>query len=188
MVDKFDAFETGFERPSLDNPLLFSRYADDIAMRLGHQYPAQLGYRVNVEKKEKDPRRREWLVDLQRGWFSGARVEIKPLAQKPHRVRVRVSWQSRLMSVMEKSFTYISMVPLFLLFVALTLATRLGFALILTIVVAIAWAIVGYIVMFAVARICAAIFGNEFTSETRTALATKIEQFPLPQAVSASTA
>jgi hypothetical protein len=187
MADKFGAFETGFERPSLDNPLLFSRYADEIAMRLGHQYPMHLGYRVKVEKKEKDPRKREWLVDLQRGWFSGARVEIKPLAEKPHRVRVRVSWQSRLMSVMEKGFTCISMVPLFFLFIGLTLATRLGFALILTIVVAIAWAIVGYIVMFAVARVCAAIFGNEFSSETRSALANKIEQFPLPQGAPAST-
>jgi uncharacterized membrane protein YuzA (DUF378 family) len=59
--------------------------------------------------------------------------------------------------------------------------------LILTIVVAIAWAIVGYIVMFAVARVCAAIFGNEFSSETRSALANKIEQFPLPQGAPAST-
>jgi hypothetical protein len=188
VADLFASFETGYERPSLDNPLLFSRYADEIAMRLGHEYPAHTGYRIRVEKREKDPRKREWRVDLQRGWFSGARVKIKPLSAKPHRARVKVEWHSRLLEVLERVFAYISIVPLILLFVIFTLATRLGFALILTVVVAVAWGIAGSIVMIIVARLLAAIFGNEFTSETRTALATKIEQFPLPQSVPASTA
>ncbi len=187
MADQFASFETGFERPSLDNPLLFSRYADEIAMRLGHEYPAHAGYRIRVEKREKDPRKREWRVDVQRGWSSGARVRIKPLAEKPHRAKVKVGWHSRLLEVMETGFAYISIVPLILLFVVLTLATRLGFALILTAVIAVVWGIAGSIVMSIVARLFAAIFGNEFTSERRTALATKIEQFPLPQTVPAST-
>ena len=185
MADLLASFETGFEQPSLDNPMLFSKYADEIAMRLGYQFPAHSGYRIRVEKKEDQPRKREWRVEVQRGWFSGAEVVIKPLAQTPHRARVRIHWGSRLLGVMAKGFGIISLVPLVILFIALTLKTRLGFALILTCVVGIAWGIAGSIVLLIVARLCALIFGDEFNSQTRIALADKIQQFPLPQATSA---
>ena len=186
MADLLASFETGFERPSLDNPSLFSRYADEIAMRLGHQFPAHAGYRVQVKKKEDDPRKREWQVDLQRGWFSGARVMINPLTHTPHRARVKVRWHSRFLGAMEKGFAMISLVPLIILFLAFALKTRLGFALILTAVIGIAWGIAGAIVMLIVARSLALVFGDEFNSQTRIALADKIQQFPLPQAPSSS--
>ena len=127
---------------------------------------------------------REWFVDLQRGWSSGVRVRISPLRQTPHRARVRVAWRSKLMDVMETGFVYISMVPMFLLFLAFAWKTRLGFALILTMVIGAAWAIVGSIAIMILARTFAAVAGNEFSSDTCTALASKIEQFPLPQSTS----
>ena len=185
MADLFDSFETGFAQPSLDNPILFGIYADEIAARLRQQYPAHSGYSIGVQKKEGDPKRREWYVDLQRGWSSGVRVRISPLRQTPHRARVRIAWRSKLMDVMEKGFTYISLIPMFLLFLAFAWKTRLGFALILTIVIGAGWAIVGSIAIMIVARIFAAMAGNEFTSDTCAALANKIEQFPLPQSTSA---
>lgn len=184
MADLLASFETGFERPSLDNPILFNRYADEVAVRLGHQYPAHAGYRIRVEKKEDEPRKREWRVEVQRGWFSGARVEITPLRQTPHRARVKVAWHPRLLGAMTKGFAYISVLPLFLFFIAFALKTRLGFALILTCVIGIAWGIAGSIVMLIFARLCALIFGDEFNSQTRIALADKIQQFPLPQLAS----
>jgi hypothetical protein len=88
MTDLLASFETGFERPSLDNPILFSRYADETAL-------------------------------------------------------------------------------------------------LLTAAIGIIWGIAGSIVMLVVARILAAIFGNEFDDNTRIALADKIQQFPLPQAKAA---
>jgi fatty acid desaturase len=181
VADLLASFETGFERPSLDNPMLFSRYADEIAMRLGHEFPAHAGYRIQVKKKEEDPRKREWQVEVQRGWFSGARVMIKPIMRTPHRARVKVAWHSRLLGAMEKGFAVISVVPLIILFLAAALKTRLGFALIVTAVIGIAWGIAGAVVMLIVARLFAMIFGDEFNSQTRVALADKIQQYPLPQ-------
>jgi hypothetical protein len=185
MADKRASFETGFERPSPENPILFSRYADEIAMRLGHLYPERTGYRIKVEKKEKDPKKREWQVELIKGWFSGAQVEIKPTENTPHRARVRVLWHSRLLGVMAKGFSIISLPPIIIIFVALAFTTRLGFALVLTAVIWGVWGIAGAIVMLLVARVFAAIFGNEFDNNTRIALADKIQQSPLPQAKAA---
>jgi hypothetical protein len=182
MADPQASFETGFERPSLDNPILFSRYADEIAMRLGHLYSERTGYRIKVEKKEDDPKKREWNVELFHGWFTGATVEIKPMEKTPHRVKVKVRWHSRLLAAMTKAFAILTVPPLIILFIALAFMTRLGFALVLTAVIGILWGIVGSIVMLLVARIFAAIFGNEFNDSTRIALADKIQQFPLPQA------
>ena len=181
MADLQASFETGFERPSLENPILFSRYADEIAMRLGHLYPERTGYRIKVKKKEDDPKKREWEVELLKGWFTGVQVEIKPIENTPHRVRVKVGWHSRLLGAMLKGFAILTLPPLIVVFIALAFSTRLGFALLLTAAIGIIWAIAGSIVMLVVARIFAAIFGNEFDSSTRIALADKIQQFPLPQ-------
>jgi len=175
------SFETGFERPSLDNPLLFSKYADEIATRLRHQFPAHSGYRIRVEKKEDEPRKRKWEIELYRGWFTGVSVVIRPLTQTPHRACVKVRWSSRLLEGMAKGFVIISLVPLILLFLAAAVKTRLGFALILTCAIGIVWGIAGSIVMTLVARLFAKIFGDEFNSQARIALADKIQQFPLPQ-------
>jgi hypothetical protein len=180
MADLMASFETGFEQPSLDNPILFSRYADEIAMRLGHLYPERTGYRIKVKKKEHDPKKREWNVELFHGWFTGATVEIKPIEKTPHRARVKVRWHSRLLAVMMKGFAILTLPPLIIIFIALAFTTRLGFALVLTAVIGILWGIAGSIVMLLVARIFAAIFGNEFDDSTRIALADKIEQYPLP--------
>ena len=180
MADLLASFETGFERPSLDNPLHFSRYADEIAMRMGHLFPEQKGYRIKVEKKEDEPRKRMWQVELLRGWFTGAIVEIKPIEKTPHRVRVRVRWHSRLLGAMTTGFAILSVPPLIIIFIAALLKTRIGFALLVTAAVGIIWGIAGSVVMLLVARTFAAIFGNEFGSSTRIALADKIQQFPLP--------
>jgi hypothetical protein len=181
MATSSAAFETGFERPSLDNPLLFSRYADEIAVRLGHSYPQQAGYRIKVKKEEEDPRKRKWQVDLLKGWFTGAQVEIKPLDGTPHRVWVKVKWNSRLLEALHMGAAILIVLALIPTFLAFALATRLGFALILTVLVAIVLSIpLGLLTQLA-ARIFAAIFGNEFDAATRIALAGKIEQFPLPQ-------
>jgi hypothetical protein len=185
MADLMASFETGFERPSLDNPILFSRYADEIATRLGHLYPERTGYRIKVEKKEDDPRKREWNVEVFHVWFTGATVEIKPIEKTPHRVKVKVRWHSRLLAAMTKGFVILTLPPLIIIFIAFAFKTRLGFALILTAVIGILWGIAGSIVMLLVARIFAAIFGNEFNDSTRIALADKIQQFPLPQAKAA---
>lgn len=162
MADLLASFETGFERPSLDNPILFSCYADEIAMRLGYLYPERTGYRIKVEKKEDDPKKREWTVELLKGWFTGAQVSIKPIEKTPHRARVRVTWHSRLLGAMMKGFAIITLPPLIIVFIALVFTTRLGFALLLTAAIGIIWGIAGSIVMLVVARILAAIFGNEF--------------------------
>src|SRR5712692_8260908 len=102
MANSSAAFETGFERPSLDNPLLFSRYADEIAVRLGHLYSQQAGYCIKVKKEEEDPRKRKWRVDLLKGWFTGAQVENKPVDGTPHHVWVKVKWNSRLLEALHK--------------------------------------------------------------------------------------
>jgi hypothetical protein len=181
MADLLASFETGFERPSLDNPQLFSRYADEIAMRMGHLFPQHQGYCIRVEKKEDEPRKRVWQVELRRGWFTGATVEIKPMEKTPHRARVRVRWHSRLLGAMTTGFAILSVPPLIIIFIAALLKTRVGFALLLTAAVGIIWGIAGSIVMLLVARMLAAIFGNEFDSTRRMALADNIQQFPLPQ-------
>lgn len=181
MVSGSNAFETGFERPSLDNPLLFSRYADEVALRLGHLYPEHAGYRIKVKKEEKDARKRKWEIELRKGWFTGANVVIKPLEPTPHRVWVKVEWHSRLLGALHMAFAAL-MIPILLVsFLVFAFTTRLGFALLLTFVVMIAFAIPAGLTSQLVARIFASIFGNEFDSATRIALAGKIAQFPLPQ-------
>ena len=181
MADQQASFETGFERPSLDNPILFSRYADEIATRLGHLYPERTGYRIKVDKEEKDPRKRKWTINLLKGWFTGAQVTIKPIEETPHRAKVEVEWHSRLLGAMTTAFALLLVPILIVVFLALAFTTRLGFALILTVIVAIVLSIPVGLGVQLVARTAAAIFGNEFDSRTRIALAEKIEQFPLPQ-------
>jgi hypothetical protein len=182
MASRSNAFETGFERPSLDNPLLFSRYADEIALRLGHLYPEHAGYRIKVSKEEKDARKRKWEVELLKGWFTGAKVVIKPLEPTPHRVWVKVEWYSRLLNAMWIGFAALLIPILIVSFFAFAFMTRLGFALILTLIVMVVFAIPAGLISQLVARTLAAIFGNEFDSAARIALAGKIAQFPLPQA------
>lgn len=187
MPNSSGAFETGYERPSLDNPLLFSRYADEIAVRLGHLYAQQAGYRIKVKKEEEDPRKRKWQVELLKGWFTGAQVEIKPLEGTPHRVWVKVKWHSRLLEALHKGAAILIVLALIPTFLAFAFTTRLGFALILTLLAAIVLSIPLGLLTQLVARTIAAIFGNEFDAATRIALAGKIEQFPLPQAKSSNT-
>lgn len=187
MADPSNAFETGFERPSLDNPVLFSRYADDIALRLKNFYPEHAGYRIKVNKEEKDARKRKWEVELLKGWFTGARVVIKPLEATPHRVWVEVEWSSRLLKAIMTVFAALMIPVLIICFIAFASATRLGFALVLTIVALFVLAIPVVLISQLIARTFANIFGNEFDSAARVSLAGKIAQFPLPQAKPAST-
>jgi hypothetical protein len=176
------SFETGFDRPSLDNPLLFRRYADEVAAQLSHQFPEQSGYRIHVKKHEDQARKRHWEVYLWRGWLSGICVEIQPMEKTPHRVRVSVRWDSRLLGAMMKGFFYLSALPLIVLFIALALVVRLVGAFVLTCVVGLVWLFSGSLVMYAFARLLAVIFNNEFTTDTRVDLAQMIQRFPLPQA------
>jgi hypothetical protein len=181
MADLLASFETGYEQPTLGSVRLFSRYADDLAVRLQHQYPEHAGYQIKVEKREDNPRRIKWHVEVLKGWFTGARVEIKPIARTPHRVRVKVLWHSRLLGAMMKGFAILTLPALIIVFIGVAMLTRVRLSLLLTAGIAIAWALLGAIVMLVIARLCAAIFGNEFDSGTRMALAHKIQQFPLPQ-------
>jgi len=183
MASASNAFETGFERPSLDNPLLFSRYADEIALRLGHLYPQHAGYRIKVSKEEKDARKRKWEVELLKGWLTGAKIEIKPLEPTPHRVWVKVEWDSRFLHAMHIGFAAL-LVPILILtfLVSVFMIGRLGFALLLTLAVMLVLAIPAGLISQLVARTFAAIFGNEFDAAARIALAAKIAQFPLPRA------
>ena len=183
MANISTTFETGFEKPSLDNPLLFSRYADEIAERLGHLYPAHAGYRVKVKKEEKDPRKRQWQVQLMKGWFTGAEVTIKPLEKTPHRANVKVTWHSRLLGLLINAFAILLLPVLIVCFLVFAFTTRLGFALILTVVVAIAASIPGSLIIHAAARAVALILGNEFDAAKRGSLAETIQKFPLPQAM-----
>lgn len=187
MASPSNAFETGFERPSLDNPVLFSRYADDVALRLKNFYPEHAGYRIKVNKEEKDARKRKWEVELLKGWLTGAKVVIKPLEATPHRVWVKVEWSSRLLNALTMGFAALMIPVLIICFIAFAAATRLGFALILTLVVAVALAIPAGLISQGVARTFANLFGNEFDSAARVSLAGKIAQFPLPQTRPAGT-
>jgi hypothetical protein len=182
MASPSNAFETGFERPSLDNPILFSRYADDIALRIKNFYPEHAGYRIKVNKEEKEARKRKWEVELLKGWLTGAKVVIKPLDSAPHRVWVKVEWSSRLLNALRLGFAALMIPILILCFVVFAYATRFGFALILTLVVAVALGIPAGLISQLIARTFANLFGNEFDSAARVSLAGKIAQFPLPQA------
>jgi len=173
-------FETGFPKPSLDNPVLFGRYADAIAARLRLQYSPSAGYRIVVDKQEKDPKKRRWDVNIHRGLFAGAQVKIKPLSETPHRAKVEVCWHTRLMEVMAKTFTVLSLPFFLLLFILFAFFTRLGFALILTVILWFAWALLGSIVMVLIGKLSSSIFGNEFDHNRRSTMALEIKGVPLP--------
>ena len=80
------------------------------------------------------------------------------------------------------------LIPLLIVsFFVFAFVTRLGFALLLTLVVMVVFAIPAGLISQLVARPLAAIFGNEFDSAARIALADKIAQFPLPQTKPANT-
>jgi hypothetical protein len=76
---------------------------------------------------------------------------------------------------------------LILTFLAFALTARLCFALILTALVAIVLSIPAGLLTQLLAQTAAAIFGNEFDSAAKIALAGKIQQFPLPQPKFSST-
>jgi hypothetical protein len=174
-------FETGFPKPSLDNPILFGKYADAIAARLRLQYSPSAGYRVVIEKEEKNPKKRRWDINVHRGLCAGAQVKIKPLSDTPHRANVEVVWHTRLIDIMAKTFTVLSLPFFILLFLAFAFTTRLGFALILTVILWFAWALLGSIVMVLIAKLCSAAFGNEFDQNRRSTMAQDIKNVPLPQ-------
>ena len=176
-------FETGFAKPSLDNPILFAQYADAVAERLRLQYSPAAGYRIAVEKQEKNPKKRRWDVNVHRGLFAGAQVSIKPLAETPHRAKVEVCWHTRLMEIMAKTFTVLSLPFFIVLFLAFAFATRLGFALILTILLWFAWALAGSIVMVLIGKISSAIFGNEFDENRLATMAQEVKGVALPTQV-----
>src|SRR6516164_3233860 len=102
-------FEIGFAQPSLDNPILFGKYADSLAARLRQRYGQSAGYRVMVEKRDRDPKKRSWTVNVFGGWFSGAKVEIKPKQGTPHRAVVTVSWDSRLQHLFLKLLALVTL-------------------------------------------------------------------------------
>lgn len=180
-MTSFDpGFEIGFPKPSLENPALFSRYADDVAARLRSRYGPGGGYRVSVEKRETDPKKRRWEVKVFGGLFSGACIYIKPIAVAPHRAKVEVRWNSRLQDVLAKGFAFVSVPIFFLVFLALALKTRLGFALIVTVVLWFVWALAGSVVLLVIARLCAALFGNEFDEQRRSAMAQEVRAVSLP--------
>ena len=173
-------FETGFPKASLENPVLFGLYAESIAARLRQQYSPLGGYRVAVEKHEKDPKRRRWEVNVYRGLFAGAQITIKPAAQLPHRAMVDVSWHTRLFEILVKAFAVLSLPIFILLFLAFALKTRFGFALVLTAVIGFVWALAGSIVMLILAKACSALFGNEFDYQRRSAIAQEVRAVALP--------
>jgi hypothetical protein len=175
------SFETGFPKPSLDNPMLFGQYADAIAARLRLQYSPSAGYRIAVEKQEKDPKKRRWDINVHRGWFAGAQVNIKPVSGAPHRANVEVCWHTRLMEIMAKTFAVLSVPFFILIFLVFAFTTRLGFALILTLILWFVWALLGSIVMVLIARLASAAFGNEFDQNRRSTLAQEIKNIALPQ-------
>lgn len=188
MADLLASFETGFARPSRDTPQLFSRYADEIVKRLGQEYAEHSGYRIRVEKREDNPRRRKWTVRLHRGWRTGASVVIQPLALAPHRARVKVQWDSRLLQTMAKGFVFVSLLLAVGVLIALTVLTRLRLALILIGATGIVWAIAGSILLTVVARLFAIGSGDEFNNQACIALADKIEKIPLPKSAPSNSA
>jgi hypothetical protein len=135
---------------------------------------------VSVEKQEKNPKRRHWDINVYRGLNSGTQVSIKPAAAMPHRAMVEVSWHTRLLDIMMKGFAVLSLPIFILLFLGLAFGTRLGFALILTVIIGFVWALAGVIVMIGVAKVCSAIFGNEFDYGRRSTMATEIKSIALP--------
>jgi hypothetical protein len=174
-------FEIGFPRPSLENPVLFSRYADQVEAYLKLRFAPHEGYRVKVKKSEEDPRKRNWRIDLLRGWASGASIRILPIREKTHRAMVEVRWHSRFVDFLQHAFVYISFPFFALFFILLLFQTRAGFALLLTVTLGLAWMAVGAIVLTLAGRLFALVFGNEFTYERRRAIAEMLKTVPLPQ-------
>jgi len=176
----YPGFQVGFPKPSLDNPVLFSQFADKLASRLRLQYSESAGYRIKVEKKEDEPKKRKWTVYLYRGLFSGAEISIEPLADTPHIASVDVGWTSRLYEVLGKSFVVLSLPIFLILFLAFAFATRIGFALILTIVIGFIWLLIGVLILQAIAKMVAKLVGNEFDYNRRLNIARELKLVPLP--------
>jgi hypothetical protein len=182
------SFEVGFAGPSLDNPVLFGRYADSLAEQLRRRYTSSAGYKISVEKKEKDPKKRKWSVNLLAGWFSGAEITIKPIEATPHRAVVGIAWNSRVLELLIGGVAVTGLlICLPLLVASVFVLHRMGFAVIVTIIVFFVWALIGSIVATGVARLFAALFGNEFDAQRRSTLLNEIKAVPLPSPPSPKT-
>ena len=173
-------FETGFPKPSLENGVLFGRYVESIAARLRLQYGSSAGYRIAVEAHDKDVKARRWEINVERGLFAGAQVTVKPATAMPHRAMVDVSTHSRLAQILLKTFAILSIPIFILIFLVLAFSTRIGFALIVTVILFFIWALILSVVVLTIAKICAAIFGNEFDYARRSTMATEIKAIALP--------
>ena len=174
------SFEIGFPGPSLDNPVLFGRYADSLGAKLRLRYGPSAGYHVAVEKEDRNPKKRRWRVSVLSGWFSGARLTIKPIEETPHRAVITVGWHSRVLDGLIKGvavLTLLIFIPMFLVF---ALATRLGFAVLLTLILFFVWAIFASLIATGIARLFSLVFGNEFDAQRRAMLLDEIKSVPLP--------
>lgn len=181
MASSNPGFQVAFPKPSLENPVLFSRFADTIASHLRQRYASSAGYRVTVDKKEDEPKNRKWTVTLYRGFLSSAEIRIKPIVDTPHIANLEVCWGSRLLDFLMKAFFILSLPGFLIFFLAAALKTRLGFAVILTLIVGFLWLVAAAIVFLAVARLAAAIFGNEFDHNRRDQIARDLKLIPLPK-------
>lgn len=180
-------FETGFAKPSLENPMLFGQYADAIAARLRLQYAPSAGYRIALEKHDKDAKKRHWDINVHRGLFDGAQITVKPASAMPHRAMVEVGWHSRLVDILLKGFVILSLPIFAVIFLALVFSTRIGFAVILTAILFFIWAVIGSVLVLILARLCSKIFGGEFDYNRRSSMAEDIKNVALPrQAASGS--
>jgi hypothetical protein len=173
-------FETGFPKPSLDNPILFGQYADAIAACLRLQYGPSAGYRIAIERHDKDPKKRRWEINVHRGLFDGAQITIKPTTAMPHRAMVEVGWHSRMVDILLKGFVILSLPIFAVIFLALVFSTRIGFAVILTAMLFFIWAAIGAVLILIFAKICAKIAGSQFDYNRRATMAQEIKGFPLP--------
>jgi hypothetical protein len=169
-------FETGYDKPSPDDPALFSRYADSLRLR----YRDSSGYRVVVVKEASKTSLRSWNVSLLRGWFAGAQVSIKPIGDTPHRVMVQVEWHTKFMDILTKGFVIISLPVFFALFIALAIRGRIALGLLVTFVRGLVWLMAGAVVMLLLAKLGSKIFGNEFDFNRRSEIARDLKLVPLP--------
>lgn len=171
-------FETGYEKASADDAVLFSHYADALADCLRQRYRESSGYRATVENEASKITPLSWSVSLYRGWFAGAQVTIKPIGDTPHRVMVQVLEHTKFLQILTKAFACISVVIFLLLVVAFR--GRMLFALLIAIPLGLIWIMAAVVPLLLLAKLGSKIFGNEFDFNRRSEIASELKLVALP--------
>lgn len=184
MTTQSTTFDLSLPGPTLEAPLSFERHAQRMEGWLRERYPESGSYRVSLAK-EKNPKRAEWKVRVDSGWFSGAEVALRCNKDSPHKAEVFVNWDSRFQRLLVTLGSLAAIPAGIVVFVVGLLMLKFLILVLFLLIVPLIffWLMAVTMVAALVARGATLVFGNEFDADRRADLALRLKGLPIASAL-----